>query len=164
MPRSGCSALHGVNPNLKESSRHKYFILSQKSEKRIPGKNKRLNLRSLFVDLGNQFLIPLIEGLFIWRWAALFRWASLPRWDDFYPTFILTLLWQFNQRVCYVTGKRLFDQVVFLNCLINIWKTKQSWLKKTLSCLAELAHLCVFIWKIFILLRWDLGKIKWDLT
>ena len=62
MPRSGCSALHGVNPNLKESSRHKYFILSQKSEKRIPGENKRLNLRSLFVDLGNQFLIPLLRG------------------------------------------------------------------------------------------------------
>ena len=32
---------------------------------------------------------------------------------DFYPTFIWNLLYQFNQKVCYAAGKRLFDQVVF---------------------------------------------------
>ena len=35
------------------------------------------------------------------------------RRDDFYPTFILILLSQFNQKVSYVTGKWLFDQPVF---------------------------------------------------
>ena len=39
---------------------------------------------------------------------------------------------------------------MFLYYLINIWKVKQNWLKKMLSHLAGLAHLCVFIWKIFI--------------
>ena len=53
---------------------------------------------------------------------------------------------------------------MFLYYLINIWKTKQSWLKKTLSHLAGLAHLRVFIWKIFISPWWDVGQIKWDLT
>ena len=47
--------------------------------------------------------------------------------------------------------------------LINIWNAKQSWLKKTLSHTVQLAHLRVFIWKIFISLRWDAGKIKWKL-
>ena len=96
--------------------------------------------------------------------------------DDFYLTFMWNLLSQFNQKVCYVAEKRLFDKVVFtinsdvkplyrtmfLYCLINIRKTKQSWLKKTLSHLAGLAHLRVFIWKIFISPRWDPGKIKRD--
>ena len=41
---------------------------------------------------------------------------------------------------------------------------KQNWLQKTLSHLAELAHLCVFIWKIFISPWWDPGKIKRDPT
>ena len=31
----------------------------------------------------------------------------------FFPTFIWNLQSQFNQEVCYVAGKRLFDQVVF---------------------------------------------------
>ena len=53
---------------------------------------------------------------------------------------------------------------MFLYYLINIWKTKQSWLKKTLSCIAGLAHLCMSLWKIFISPGWHLGKIKWDLT
>ena len=48
---------------------------------------------------------------------------------------------------------------MFLYCLINIWK-KQNWLKKTLSHLTWLAHLHVFISKIFISPRWDPGKIK----
>ena len=33
--------------------------------------------------------------------------------DDFLSTFIWNLLSQFNQKVCYVAGKRLFDRVVF---------------------------------------------------
>ena len=33
--------------------------------------------------------------------------------DGFYPTFIWNLLSQFNQKVCYVAMKRLFDQAVF---------------------------------------------------
>ena len=54
-----------------------------------------------------------MKGLFIWRWAGPVRRAGWPRWDDFYPTFIWNLLSQFNQKVCFVAGKRLFDQVVF---------------------------------------------------
>ena len=38
------------------------------------------------------------------------------------------------------------------------------YLKKTLSRLAWLAHLRVFVWEIFISPRWDLSKIKYDLT
>ena len=38
---------------------------------------------------------------------------SRPWPDNFYPTFTWNLLSQFNQKVCYVAGKRLFDQVVF---------------------------------------------------
>ena len=53
------------------------------------------------------------KGLFIWRWIGPVRRASSPRWDDFYPMFIWSLLSQFNQKVCYVAGKRLFGQVVF---------------------------------------------------
>ena len=53
---------------------------------------------------------------------------------------------------------------MFLYYLIKIWKTKQSWLNKFLSRLAGLAHLHVFIRKIFISPWWDRGKIKWDLT
>ena len=51
----------------------------------------------------------LSKGLFIWRWAGPVRRASAPRWDDFYRMFIWNLLSQFNQKVCYVAGKRLFD-------------------------------------------------------
>ena len=43
-------------------------------------------------------------------------------------------------------------------------KTYTCTLKKTLSYLAELAYLRVFIRKIFIWPRWDPGKIKWDPT
>ena len=39
--------------------------------------------------------------------------ARLRGLDDFYPTFTWNLLSQFNQKVCYVAGKRLFDQVFF---------------------------------------------------
>ena len=53
---------------------------------------------------------------------------------------------------------------MFLYYLINFWKEKQNWLKKILSHVAGMAHLRVFIWKILISSRWDLGKIKWDLT
>ena len=119
----------------------------------------------------------LIKGLFIWRWTGPVRQASSTRWDHIYPTFIWNLLPQFKQKVCYIAGKKLFDQVVFIidsdakpsyrtNVLIlfNIWKTKQSWLKKSLSHLAGLAHLHVFIWKIFILPWWNLCKIKWNLA
>ena len=59
---------------------------------------------------------------------------------------------------------KCFTTQMFLYYLVSIWKTKQSLLKKTLSRPAELAYLRVFIWKIFISPRWDLGKIKWDLT
>ena len=31
----------------------------------------------------------------------------------FFPTFMWNLQSQFNQEVCYVAGKRLFDEVVF---------------------------------------------------
>ena len=51
---------------------------------------------------------------------------------------------------------------MFLYYSINIWK--KNWLKKTLSHLARLAHLCVFILKILISPRWDPGKIKSDPT
>ena len=48
------------------------------------------------------------------------RWAGSPSWDGFYPTFICNLLSQFNQKVCYVAGKRLFDQVFFtINSGVN---------------------------------------------
>ena len=91
----------------------------------------------------------------------------------------------FNQKVCYAAGK---DQAVLsfwvfftINSDVKPWETnywqksssfvqnklsyiKQSWLKKTLSHLTRLAHLCVFIRKIFISPRWDPGKIKWDPT
>ena len=40
----------------------------------------------------------------------------------------------------------------------NIYNT----LKKTLSHLARVTYLRVFIWKIFVLPRWDPGKFKWD--
>ena len=53
------------------------------------------------------------KRLFIWRWAGPVRWAGSPRWDSFYPTFKWNLLSQLKQKVCYVTGKRLFDQPVF---------------------------------------------------
>ena len=39
-------------------SYHEYFILSQKSERHVTGRNKSLNLWSLFIDWRNQFLIP----------------------------------------------------------------------------------------------------------
>ena len=52
----------------------------------------------------------------------------------------------------------------YTNYLINIWKKIINWLKKTLSHLAGLAHLRVFIWKIFISSRWNPSKIKWDPT
>ena len=52
-------------------------------------------------------------GLFIWKWAGPVKRAGLPRWGDFYPRFTWNLLSQFNQKVCYVTGKWLFDQVFF---------------------------------------------------
>ena len=48
--------------------------------------------------------------------------------------------------------------------LFNYLKSKTKLLKETLSHLAGLAHLRVFIWKIFISPRWDPGKIKWDPT
>ena len=49
----------------------------------------------------------------MWKRAGPVRRASLPRRDDSYPMFIWNLLSQPNQKVCYVAGKRLFDQVVF---------------------------------------------------
>ena len=42
-------------------------------------------------------------------------WATLPRRDDIYPTFIWNLLSQFNQKVCYVAGKRLCNQKILIN-------------------------------------------------
>ena len=48
-----------------------------------------------------------------WRWVGPVRRAGSPRWDDFHPTFICNLLPQFNQSVCYIAGKGLFDKVVF---------------------------------------------------
>ena len=80
--------------------------------------------------------------MFIRRQAGRVRWARSPRWDCFYRTFIWNLLSQFKQKVCYVDGKKLFDQVVFtINsdvkplCRTNLiilsnWylKNKRSWL------------------------------------
>ena len=54
-----------------------------------------------------------IKGLFIRRWAGPVRRLVLLVEIIFYPTFIWILLSQFNQNVCYVAEKRLFDQVVF---------------------------------------------------
>ena len=48
-----------------------------------------------------------------WKWVGPVRRAGSPRWDDFHPTFICNLLPQFNQSVCYIAGKGLFDKVVF---------------------------------------------------
>ena len=42
------------------------------------------------------------------RWAGPVKWAGSPKWGDFYPTFICNLSFHFNQKVCYVAGKRLF--------------------------------------------------------
>ena len=64
----------------------------------------------LYLEMSQMFLSL---GLFIRKWTGLVRRASSPRWDDFYSTFIWNLLSQFNQNVCYVARKRLFDQVVF---------------------------------------------------
>ena len=106
-------------------------------------------------------------------WAGPARWAGSPRWDDFYPTFIWNLLSHFTQKACYVAGKKLFDQKFFTinsdakpSCRTNILTLfeEKNWLKKTLSHLAGLAHLHVFIRKIFISPWWDPGKIKWDPT
>ena len=49
------------------------------------------------------------KELFIWRCNQ----AGLSGWDDTYPTLTGALLSQFNQKVCYVAGKRFFDQVFF---------------------------------------------------
>ena len=43
-------------------------------------------------------------------------------------------------------------------------KTYACVLKKTLSHLAGMAHLHMFIWQIFISPRWNPGKIEWDPT
>ena len=43
-------------------------------------------------------------------------------------------------------------------------KTYACALKKSLSHLAGLAHLHMFMWQIFISPKWDPGKIKWDPT
>ena len=53
------------------------------------------------------------KGLFIWRWTGPVKRTGLLRWDDIYPTFTWDLLSQFNQKVCYVAGKTLFDQIFF---------------------------------------------------
>ena len=68
------------------------FILLQKSEKRVTGINKRLNLWSLFIDWGNQFLIiadwiiendlhhilcMVLESFVKWRRLGLFFGACL---------------------------------------------------------------------------------------
>ena len=83
-----------------------------------------------------------------------------------------------QSKILLCRSKRLFDQVVFtiindvshhagqilLYYLNSIWKTKQSWLKKIPSQLARVAYLRVFIWRIFIFLRLDPWKIKWEPT
>ena len=53
------------------------------------------------------------EHIFFFQFDFFPRRASSPRWDDFYTTFIWNLISQFNQKVFYAAGKRLFDQVVF---------------------------------------------------
>ena len=125
------------------------------------------------------------KWLFIWRWAGPVWRASSPRWDDFYPKFMWNLLSQFNQKF-YVAGSisvqskilccwkktvssssfynTQWRKAIMQNKCSYIFLIKQSWLKKTLCRLSGLALLRMFIWKIFISPRWDLGKIKWDLT
>ena len=76
------------------------------------------------------------KGLFIWRWAGPVKRTGSPRWDDFYPTFTWNLLSQFNQKVCYVAEKRLFDKVIFTirwrksnmqnKCSYIIWHLKSK--------------------------------------
>ena len=110
------------------------------------------------------------------RWADQGKWAASPMWNDFYSAFWWNLLSHFKQRVCFVTGKILvclkhFKQKKVRNKLlrnsekqitakIRIIYTEQILLyyliniKETLFHLAELAHLCMFIWKIFISPRW----------
>ena len=74
-----------------------------------------------------------------------------------------------SHRIFYLRSIKKFEKPLwrtnmFLYYLINLWKVKQNWLKKMLSHLARLAHLWVFLWKMFISPRWDPGKIKWHPT
>ena len=85
---------------------------------RISFTENSLKILLTFLICGSCFMIGHLiisetKGLFIWRWAGPVKQAGSPRWDDFYPTFTWNLLSQFNQKVCYITGKRLFDQVFF---------------------------------------------------
>ena len=74
------------------------------------------------------FVMMLFVLLFIFRWVGPVKRAGSPRWDDFYPTFTWNLLSQLNQKVCYVAGKKLFDQVVF-----TIRWRKATWKHVTLQ-------------------------------
>ena len=74
------------------------FLIQNKLEKRGKRHLKYNLLHKLFLHLGAVHV----------RQADPVRWTRSPRWNYFYPTFIWNLVSHFNQKVSYVTGKRLF--------------------------------------------------------
>ena len=77
--------------------------------------------------------------------------------------FALVVLKLLIFKVCAIIGILKIEFFNFSSTeRVNIWR--KNWLKKTLSHLAGLVHLCVFIWKVSISPRWSSDKIKWDPT
>ena len=70
----------------------------------------------------------------MWRWAGPIRRAGSPRLDDFYHTFIWSLLSKFNQEVYYGAGKRsssFYDKqwrktIMQNKCSYIIWLTYEK--------------------------------------
>ena len=62
----------------------------------------------------------------------------------------------YNTQWCKAVRNKLLPKFgSFMQSNVLILLKKQNWLKKTLSYLAGIAHLRVFIWKIFISPRWQ---------
>ena len=94
-------AFYCVNKNLTYAALLFSLILFQLNFSMRQSEPEELYLKSCLIKKCSAFLL-FVSSLFI-----------LPRWDHFYPTLRWNLLSQFNQKVCYVAGKRLFDQVGF---------------------------------------------------
>ena len=107
-------------------SYHKYFILSQKSEKSVTERKKRLNLQSLFIDEGNHFLIPpnwIIEitsaRSYAWflNLLACYSRYVLPKYSK------TTVTWPNSRKEkigSILTCPKLVKWVSVLNC--SVWK------------------------------------------
>ena len=111
------------------------------------------------------------------------RWAGSPRWNDLYPRFIWNLLYHYNQKVCYVPGKR-FISFKFLRIFYNkqlhkavrnkLWQNFGSFEKKKKNNLTKENAIppcwagrlvCVHMEKFSSHLGGiPLSEIKWDLT